>query len=214
MSYHYPQHLELYDNYPYPIQRCDAVRYFILHRYGGLYADMDYFCNRSWDEVLMSYPKEIYLVETPNKLYNSVHVSNSLMYSKAGHVFWSKLFIELEIHKTTPMYYSRHLIVMFTTGPGILNRVFSRYQTRYRLNHYPFRLFHPYGLASEAKIMSDLSNIYAYHMQEGSWHANDTTLINFVYQEWKILITIILGMIIPSFLYRSLASRRVLSTDC
>ena len=33
--------LSTYDSYPYFIQRCDAVRYFILHHSGGLYVDMD-----------------------------------------------------------------------------------------------------------------------------------------------------------------------------
>ena len=39
---HYPFFLEAYDSYRYGIQRADAVRYFALHFYGGLYADMDY----------------------------------------------------------------------------------------------------------------------------------------------------------------------------
>ena len=198
VSRYYPQHLDMYDGYPYPIQRCDAVRYFILHRYGGLYADMDYFCNRSWDEVLMNYPKEIYLVETPNKVYKSVHVSNSLMYSKAGHVFWSKLFIELEVNKTAPLYYSRHMAVMFTTGPGILNRVFNRYQTRHKLHYYPFELFHPYGLNLDSVDFAKRAEVYAIHIGKGSWETNDSRCLIFLYQEWRILITIILIMILPS----------------
>jgi mannosyltransferase OCH1-like enzyme len=31
----YPEHVEMLTKYYYEIQRCDAVRYFILHRYGG-----------------------------------------------------------------------------------------------------------------------------------------------------------------------------------
>ena len=201
MKYCYPQHIEMYDSYPYHIQRCDAVRYFILHRYGGLYADMDYFCNRSWNEVVERYPKDIYLVETPNKLYSDVHISNSLMYSKAGHVFWSKMFIELEMYKTTPMYYSRHITIMFTTGPGILNRMFSKYQTRYKLNYYPFKLFHPYGLTSDIISLNYDPDIYAVHLGKGSWEKSDSSILIFLFQEYKILLFSILILVIPSLVY-------------
>jgi len=37
----YPWFLETYDNYPYPIMRADAIRYFILSFYGGVYLDLD-----------------------------------------------------------------------------------------------------------------------------------------------------------------------------
>src|SRR3989344_7475122 len=67
IKYFYPQHENMFKNYTYDIQRCDAIRYFILHRYGGLYADMDYFCNRGWDEVIEKYPLSLYLVQTPNR---------------------------------------------------------------------------------------------------------------------------------------------------
>lgn len=201
MKNYYPQHIEMYDKYPYHIQRCDAVRYFILHRYGGLYADMDYFCNRSWDDVLENYTKDIYLVETPNKIYNDVHISNSLMYSKAGHVFWSKIFIELEMYKKPPMYYSRHVAIMFTTGPGILNRVFNKYKNRYKLNHYPYKLFHPYGLTSEIIFLNCDPNIYAVHLGKGSWEKSDSSILIFVFQEYKILLFSIIILVVPSLIY-------------
>jgi len=40
----YPWLLSTYHDYPYHIQRCDAARYMILHRYGGTYADLDTVC--------------------------------------------------------------------------------------------------------------------------------------------------------------------------
>jgi len=42
----YPWFLPTYTSYPYSIQRVDAVRYFILHKYGGIYLDLDMGCNR------------------------------------------------------------------------------------------------------------------------------------------------------------------------
>ncbi|MCJ1286152.1 hypothetical protein MMC26_005497 [Xylographa opegraphella] len=47
---HYPWFLSTYDGYKFPVQRVDAVRYFILLKYGGIYLDLDNV--RSLDLVL------------------------------------------------------------------------------------------------------------------------------------------------------------------
>ena len=39
----------MYDNYGYGIQRADAMRLFFLHKYGGVYIDLDIECQRSLD---------------------------------------------------------------------------------------------------------------------------------------------------------------------
>ena len=46
-STRYPWFLETFDGYPYPIQRADAIRYFVLHHFGGIYIDLDDVCNMS-----------------------------------------------------------------------------------------------------------------------------------------------------------------------
>lgn len=40
----YPWFLASYDSYPHTIQRVDALRYFALHTYGGIYLDLDVGC--------------------------------------------------------------------------------------------------------------------------------------------------------------------------
>jgi mannosyltransferase OCH1-like enzyme len=44
---HYPQIWDMYTTVRYPIMRADIGRVAILHRYGGLYSDLDVFPNRS-----------------------------------------------------------------------------------------------------------------------------------------------------------------------
>ncbi|TKA38213.1 hypothetical protein B0A54_09153 [Friedmanniomyces endolithicus] len=46
---------DTYSGYPYPIQRADAIRYFVLAHYGGVYIDLDDGCQRSL-EPLLKYP--------------------------------------------------------------------------------------------------------------------------------------------------------------
>lgn len=40
----YPWFLETWDEYPQDIQRADAIRYFVLYHYGGIYHDLDVGC--------------------------------------------------------------------------------------------------------------------------------------------------------------------------
>jgi mannosyltransferase OCH1-like enzyme len=40
----YPWFLETFDGYQFPIQRADAIRYFVLAYYGGIYIDLDDVC--------------------------------------------------------------------------------------------------------------------------------------------------------------------------
>ena len=40
----FPSFLPLYDGYDVKIKRIDAVRYFYLYKYGGVYMDLDVMC--------------------------------------------------------------------------------------------------------------------------------------------------------------------------
>jgi mannosyltransferase OCH1-like enzyme len=37
----YSWFLPIYDSYRHPVQRVDALKYFIMRHYGGIYVDMD-----------------------------------------------------------------------------------------------------------------------------------------------------------------------------
>lgn len=199
----FPEHVSLYNSYPYEIQRCDVVRYFILFRYGGIYADMDYYCNKSFTLALQEYTGDIYFTETANRLGTGQHVSNSLMYSTPRHPFWKCLFIELEKARECPIYYPRHLKVMVTTGPTLLNNAFSKYKTRYRLSYFPEKYFHPYGLTDDKLSLTNNPDVYAIHLGKGSWEKQDSKLFIFLFREWRLLclciIIIIISIIVGRF---------------
>lgn len=188
---YFPEFLKTYDSYPYEIQRIDAIRYFILYTYGGLYVDMDYYCNKPW-----IFDKDIYLVETPNGVIEGEHVSNSMMYSVKSHPFWKFLFIQLELNKTSPYFYPRHFQIMASTGPLILSRTFRKNKLSCRVHILPFRKFHPFGISDDITKLKDNSEIYAIHIGKGSWEGSDSKFFLFLYTEWKILLFIILYQII------------------
>lgn len=206
----FPEHIEMYKKYTYEIQRCDFVRYLILFRYGGVYADMDYYCNRPFDEALEKYTNDIYFVQSPNSIGTYTdHISNSLMYSKAGHPFWKKVFIELEVHKDPPYFYSKHLAVMFTTGPAILNRIYSKYKYRYRVKSLPHKLFHPFGLGDDIMSLNKNPDVYAIHIGKGSWEKGDSKFLLNLLSEWKIILFVLLVLFVPYFISRILSKKKI-----
>jgi hypothetical protein len=90
---------------------------------------------------------------------------------------------------------------MFTTGPGILNRVFSDYRSRYHLDYYPYELFHPCGLNLDILSVKDNSNIYALHIGKGSWESHDSKILIFLYTEYSIITFTLLTLVMPSFIF-------------
>ena len=121
---HYPQYLEMYDDYPAGIFRGDAMRYFILYHYGGIYADLGIEALRSMDYLLdrhscmLSY--ETY--EHAYFFYNQTvpYIMNAIMACRPQHPFFEELF------KALPE--NAHIKeVLSATGPIFVTRVFSKY---------------------------------------------------------------------------------------
>jgi len=79
---HYPKYWEMYNQFPAHIMKIDFVRFCFLHKFGGIYADMDVYCYKNFYDEL---DKPIYLLENP---MGNDSIENSMMASEAGHSFW------------------------------------------------------------------------------------------------------------------------------
>jgi len=51
----FPQYTRQWHGLDSVIKKCDAARYFILHEYGGVYADLDTFAYRSIDSLIYNF---------------------------------------------------------------------------------------------------------------------------------------------------------------
>lgn len=56
---HFPDFLNIYDSFPYPIQRADMIRYMFLYVNGGLYLDLDMKLKKSIESLIGN--EEFYL---------------------------------------------------------------------------------------------------------------------------------------------------------
>ncbi|KAK0720092.1 glycosyltransferase family 32 protein [Lasiosphaeris hirsuta] len=83
----YPWFLTTYDRYRYPVQRVDAIRYFLLLHYGGIYLDLDNGCKGDLTPLLY-YP--MWITDGGRGA-----LSNNILASRPNHPFWNRLTLSL-----------------------------------------------------------------------------------------------------------------------
>jgi len=186
---YYPWFLDTFDMYVYPIQRADAIRYFVLHHYGGVYMDLDVGCRRPMDRLLV-YP--VVLAKTI-----PVGVSNDLMFSERGHPFMNQL-----IHSLIAFDYNwvlNYPTVMFSTGPMFVSAQYGAWASA----HPPT----PGTPGSDIRILPkslygknidplDAPNAFFSHFYGSSWHADDAAFIGFLGKWGKGLMWVGLAVLI------------------
>lgn len=127
LARHYPDFLPYYDGYATPICRVDAVRYFLLKHFGGVYADLDFECLEPLDELLAT--DAVVLGEEPEehlRMHRREHpdlqhiVCNAFMASPPAHPFWDHVIACMIAahHEPGPLN---------ATGPFLLTRALETY---------------------------------------------------------------------------------------
>lgn len=89
----YPDLWPLYQAVKKPVQKADIARYLILHKFGGLYADIDTECVGPLAELALE--TRVVLSQEPPEHWHHAHIRamemvvfNGTMASPAGHPFW------------------------------------------------------------------------------------------------------------------------------
>jgi hypothetical protein len=78
----YSQYWSMYQDFPIHIMRIDFSRLCLMHKFGGIYCDLDVFCYQNfYDELTES----VYLLENP---MGNDPIENSIMCSIPNHKFW------------------------------------------------------------------------------------------------------------------------------
>jgi inositol phosphorylceramide mannosyltransferase catalytic subunit len=116
----YPHFYPIYAGYDKNIKRIDIVRYFILYKYGGIYADMDYMCFRNFYDLLPQ--DKVSISESPFK--NNENLQNALMMSPAGHPFWLKV-IQNAKDRATKRPKDGKNDVLYQTGPVLISDTYA-----------------------------------------------------------------------------------------
>ena len=160
-----------YSQYSKSIQRSDACRPMLLHKYGGVYSDLDVEPHRCLDRLLSRYPSanvilavEVQLSDHEAKKIGQIEeirsgvpeipqrLSNYFMASVAGHPFWLDVLDLMKIRSRLPV--NSNYDVLYTTGPDVITEI-----AQHAKNHYP-----------DVKVVSRREiNKYITHHCRGAW---------------------------------------------
>jgi mannosyltransferase OCH1-like enzyme len=122
------------------IQRLDIIRPIILHKYGGIYGDLDLICKRSVEPLFDTYlnpdlngnDKIILMKSHLIGLFG--RPTNSFYLGRAAHPFWM-FYIKLAEHKINNWKWARDdsfITIMCMTGPALLHEAVSKYKHKYK----------------------------------------------------------------------------------
>lgn len=168
ISEHYPWFLQTFMSYPYPIQRADSIRYFVLAHHGGIYLDLDDGCARNL------YP----LLAYPAWLRRTVPtgISNDAMGSVPHHPFFERVIKELQNYDRR--WILPYLTVMASTGPLFLSVLWRKWSMEgLNTGDGPLggrvRVLMP-------KEYNDYSWSFFTHHLGNSWHGGDVEFIFWV----------------------------------
>lgn len=144
----YPDSIDLFKTYKQPIERVDAIRYFILHAFGGIYVDMDTECVAPLDPLCNS--SQLVLMEkydtsrlarknVDENIADSqqlVFLSNYIIGSVSKHPFMEHCIRLLHQRrenlpfKLIPNWKTSFIATMTMAGPLFLTYAYNSYRKR------------------------------------------------------------------------------------
>ena len=129
----YPQYVPLYNSYGHVTFRADVMKYFVLHSFGGFYADLDTECLRPLENWTSNH--QCILNYTPFELDYLFHkrkeasVATAIMACRSGHPFFGQVIRSLPAFR-------RMRNILKATGPFFVDLMYRRYvQTLDKMNH-------------------------------------------------------------------------------
>lgn len=119
MKKEFPEWIDCYDKFPSWIHRCDAFRFFILWKMGGVYVDADTHCKGSLDKYLGKKDGLVMITRKTENKNKDFDLTNCFMASSPKHPFYQKCIEGLK---------NSHSVNIFqSTGPTYLTNIYHQY---------------------------------------------------------------------------------------
>lgn len=190
ISKFYPEFIEIYRAYEYPIQRADFIRYIILYDFGGMYCDLDMFPKQNIEHVLTA--KMNYFVFSSNNMICN-YIQNCFMVSPRKSMIMKD--IQTYIKNLIPQMawsMSKHFTVINTTGSVMISNVLFEI-TKEPFVLLPRRLFNPFSIITQDYIIDKDKVSEAYidtTSKDSTWNSSDTYVFNFIVRYKNVFATI------------------------
>jgi mannosyltransferase OCH1-like enzyme len=171
----YSDFYETYKSYKYHIQRCDAFRYLVLYKYGGIYIDMDIVCKKKLDNLLKY---DIVFTKSPNVTHL---FTNAFYMSTKNNKFIKYCIDNLPKNAKNRLLFGKHSHVVYSTGPNFLSNMIKDYKLENIKNNYVLTREEYAGNCDVCNISN--TNIceggyYFTHVVGQSWNSLDSKLFN------------------------------------
>lgn len=181
----YSWFLPIFENYPYPIERADAMRYFVLYHFGGIYIDLDDNCERRLDPLLK--------FSAVVRKTSPTGISNDVMGSVPGHPFFKKLIDSLKHYNKN--WFISYMTVMGSTGPIFVSIVWKQYLRWTKINDSnTVRILEPKDYKKSSHSFFSIS-------KGSSWHNDDAPFMKSL--ENHILSCVVIGFVFGFWLLYS-----------
>jgi len=173
----YDWFLPTFEGYKHPIQRADAIRYFVLAHYGGVYIDLDDGCERRLDPLLV-YPAFV-------RRTIPTGISNDVMGAVPQHPFFVRVTESLE--GANRAWVLPYITIMASTGPLFLSVMWKKWMGEHAAledegEDWPGRV---------RVLMPDEYDNHAWSFfktyKGDSWHGSDAKLIFWMGKNWMLL---------------------------
>ena len=154
----------MWDNYAFPIQRADAIRYFLLYHFGGVYLDMDTNCRERFplDEFETASDTHVAIFESTLP----TGVTNDFMISSARHPVFRQAIAKLPAFYRISRFWAKlqpYANIMLSSGPLFITLVVKDYLLQ--LASLPSATVHVISPFDLKVFINDL--------QSSTWHKAD-----------------------------------------
>lgn len=193
LSANYEWFIPTFDAYEHPVMRADAFRYFVLHAYGGVYADLDYEAVQPLDSYLPNISHPLGFV-APGDWHSSI--SNSLMVTQYCPALWEPLLHRLVVTAKTSREGVWSLFpssrVMSATGPTFLRMWFESERPEH-ICRLPRARFSPCDYCNPNCKTDGALTVHHYAR---SWNRWDTLALNTIVCQWPCWVTFVVLFLI------------------
>jgi hypothetical protein len=169
----FPELWPMFSKLPRKILQIDVFRYCLMWKYGGLYADLDYFFRKPFDTYLNETMELILPISRrQSKIVNRpLRFGNCIFASRSAHPFWKLVLADILTNQDRLLILSDSDVMDSEngTGPGFITRMYFDCDESVRKTiETPSRfLFHPPSGYSEKELKEKDS--YGIHICQSLW---------------------------------------------
>jgi mannosyltransferase OCH1-like enzyme len=191
----YPECWETFWSLPFSIERVDILKYLWLHRYGGIYMDMDFVIANEFDTFLEDLKAPLMVLSSSN-MENVI--TNSFIVSVPKLDMFYRLSQKALIEDVPFWAISTHLQVMLCTGPLAFTSAIQNENIPFLI--LPHELFFPNNPLLDDKTEKEYKEYlqtikkskkgFLLPIKGGSWNSWDTQILN-MFNKYRILVIVI-----------------------